>query len=70
MAGRRGSVCDVVGCSSPGTGSYLNAAPSSATEFALCDAHFARMAAGETPVIVAERLDLAGLNGRQVLIFD
>jgi hypothetical protein len=39
-------------------------------EFRLCDAHFARMTAGETPVIVAERLDLANLDGRQVLIFD
>jgi hypothetical protein len=39
-------------------------------EFGLCDAHFARMKAGETPVIVAERFDLADLDGRQVLIFD
>jgi hypothetical protein len=63
-------VCDAAGCSNPATGSYLHAASTGALEFSLCDAHFARMKAGTTPVIVTEGFDLMSLGGRQVLIFD
>jgi hypothetical protein len=70
VIGHADSVCDAAGCRNPATGSYLHGASAGAMEFGLCDAHFARMKAGETPVIVAERFDLADLDGRQALIFD
>lgn len=70
MIGRAASLCDAAGCSNPATGSYLHAASAGAMEFGLCNAHFARMKAGETTAIVTERFDLADLDGRQALIFD
>ena len=70
VTAHRAPVCDAAGCSSPASGSYLHAASTGAMEFSLCDAHFARMKAGTTPVIATEGFDPASLGGRQVLIFD
>jgi hypothetical protein len=64
------SACDVVGCDEPATASYLDARDSRLLEFAICPGHHARLQSGERPVVVAERYDLANLDGRPVLIME
>jgi hypothetical protein len=64
------SGCDVVACHEPAIGAYLDARQHPETKFAICAVHFERLTRGEQPVIVAERLDLAELDGRSVLIME
>jgi hypothetical protein len=64
------SDCDVAGCNEPATASYLDARDSRLLEFAICPGHYARLQSGEQPVVVAERFDLADLDGRPVLIME
>lgn len=63
-------ICDVVGCNRPVTGRYLDARQEGAIEFGVCTAHFGRIETGEVPAVVAERFDLAELDGRLVLVMD
>lgn len=62
------SHCEVAGCELPATDSYLHAAGERLVEFGLCAKHHARLKSGEQPVVVAERFDLADLDGRTVLV--
>jgi hypothetical protein len=39
-------------------------------EFSICPAHCIRLQNGEQPVLVAERFDLAGLDGRPALLLE
>jgi hypothetical protein len=61
------ATCNVLACSQPPTGRYLHARQEGAVEFRVCAHHFARIENGEVPDVVAERLDLAELDGRLVL---
>jgi hypothetical protein len=63
-------ICDVLGCNESATGRYLNVQLDRALEFQLCTGHFARVQSGEMPAVVAERLDLAELDGKLVLVMD
>jgi hypothetical protein len=64
------SVCDVVGCDLPATGTYLDARDSRMLEFGICEGHYTRLQNGEQPVVVAERFDLADLGAHPVLILE
>ena len=68
MCDRIDSVCQAVGCDRPATGSHQHA-HGAVAEFALCEAHVARIRAGEHPACVAERFDLADLGGPLALLF-
>ena len=63
-------ICDVVECDDSATGRYLDVQLDRAVEFRLCPRHFARVEGGEVPKVVAERLDLAQLDGKLVLSMD
>jgi hypothetical protein len=60
----------VVGCDRPAPGHYLHSRQEGAVEFRVCSGHFARIEAGEIPDVVPERLDLAALDGRLVLVMN
>lgn len=60
--------CDVVGCSQPGSGSYLAASDTRVLRFAVCDEHLSRLQAGARPTVVAERLDLSRLDALPALL--
>lgn len=62
--------CDVVGCDEGASSRYVDAKRDQALVFHVCDRHFARIEGGETPGVVAARLDLADLNGRPTLLMD
>jgi hypothetical protein len=62
--------CDVVGCNQSATGRYLDVRPEAAVEFCVCANHFTRIEAGESVQAVAERFDLAELDGRLVLVMN
>ena len=62
------SHCEVTGCEHPATHSYLHAAGERLVEFGLCADHNARLQRGARPLVVAERFDLADLDGRTVLV--
>jgi hypothetical protein len=63
-------ICDVVACDDPATGRYLHLRQNQALEFRVCRGHFARLESGESPSVVAERFDLAELDGRPALVMD
>ena len=63
-------ICDVVACNESATGRYLDVRLDRALEFQLCPGHFARIEDGEVPDVVAERLDLAELDGKLALAMD
>lgn len=67
---QRPTICDVVGCEEPTTGSYLDTKAHGGFQFWVCAEHFARLQGGEQPVIVAERWDLAQLDARPALIME
>jgi hypothetical protein len=69
MSDDRRQTCDVVGCEEPAEGSYMDPRQDR-THFRLCAAHFARVEAGERPVVVAKRLDLADVSARPGLLLD
>lgn len=62
--------CDVVGCDEPAPGHYLDTRNGRSLRFRICARHFDRLGRGEQPVIVAERLDLAALDGRLALVLE
>ena len=62
--------CDVVGCHETTSGRYLDVRADKALEFRVCAEHLKRIGDGEVPVVVAERLDRAELDGRLALIMD
>jgi hypothetical protein len=62
--------CDVVACHRSAAGRYLHVRQEGAVEFRVCTGHFRRIEAGEVPGVVAERFDLAELDGRLVLLMD
>ena len=62
--------CDVVACHRTATGRYLHVRQEGALEFQVCTGHFDRIEGGEVPDLVPERLDLAELDGRLVLVMD
>lgn len=64
------ATCDVVVCDQPATGRYLHVRQEGAVTFRVCAGHFDRIGAGEIPQVVAERFDLAQLDGRLVLVMD
>ena len=64
------SGCDVVGCHAPATSSYLHARDTRLLEFSICTDHYARLQNGEQPVVVAQRIDLAALDGRPALLLE
>lgn len=45
------SVCDVVACHQPATGSYLHSRDTRLLEFSICDGHYDRLRRGEQPVV-------------------
>ena len=59
-----------MGCGRPGTCRYVDFKHEKPRDFRLCDEHFARLERGEIPEVVAERFDLAQLDGRLVLVMD
>jgi hypothetical protein len=64
------TACDVVGCERRAAGTYLHMTGGATQHFAICGAHLNLMRAGQRPVVVAERLDLAGLDARPALLFE
>ena len=64
------STCDFVDCGESAAGRYLSLEQDRAAEFRVCGAHFARIEGGERPKIVAERIDLAELDGRPALLLE
>lgn len=62
--------CAVVGCDARATGRYLDVRPEAALHFDVCADHFARIEAGEVPGVVAERFDLADLDGPLALVMN
>ena len=62
--------CQVIDCHQTATGRYLHVRQEGALEFQVCTGHFDRIERGEVPTVVPERLDLAELHGRLVLVTD
>ena len=64
------STCDFADCEEAATGRHLHVGPDRAVAFGVCSAHFARITAGERPVIVPEHFDQAESDGRPALFFE
>lgn len=60
--------CAVVNCERPAAGSYMRAADARSDQFVVCQQHLRELKEGARPTVVAERLDLANLDGRPALL--
>jgi hypothetical protein len=62
------TVCDVIGCQAPPTGTYMNGVSHPGHRFFVCDAHRERLLLGVQPVILGERIAGQELDARPGLV--
>lgn len=65
-----GAVCDVVSCEGLATGSYLDTRFQAGFQFWVCAEHMERLTAGEKPLLVVERIELAKTDPRPEIIME